>query len=70
MLQGYGELFGKVLDSMTLSMDPQMPLLQSKKEAKIRNRNNQAPHLTQYTNGKVTTSQSDITHESQVVSPF
>ena len=31
---------------------------------------NQAPHLTQNTNGKVTTSQLDITNESQEVSPF
>ena len=41
-----------------------------RKRAKIRNRNYQAPHLTQDTNGKVTTSQLDITHESQEVSPF
>ena len=40
------------------------------KKAKIRNRYNQAPHLTQDTNGKVTTSQLDITNESQEVSPF
>ena len=32
--------------------------------AKIRNRYNQAPHLTQDTNGKVTTSQLDITNKS------
>ena len=38
--------------------------------AKIRNRYNQAPHLTQDTNGKVTTSQLDITNESQEVNPF
>ena len=38
--------------------------------AKIRNRYTQAPHLTQDTNGKVTTSQLDITNESQEVSPF
>ena len=31
---------------------------------------NQAPHLTQDTNGKRTTSQLDITNESQEVSPF
>ena len=37
---------------------------------KIRNRYNQAPHLTQDTSGKVTTSQLDITNESQEVSPF
>ena len=38
--------------------------------AKIRNRYNQAPHLTQDTNVKVTTSQLDITNESQEASPF
>ena len=43
---------------------------QSKKMAKIRKRYNQAPHLTQDTNGKVTTSQLDITNVSQEVSPF
>ena len=41
-----------------------------RKRAKIRNRYNQAQHLTQDTNGKVTTSQLDITNESQEVSPF
>ena len=41
-----------------------------RKLAKIRNRYIQATHLTQDTNGKVTTSQSDITNESQDVSPF
>ena len=40
------------------------------KGAKIRDRYNQAPHLTQDTNGKVTTSQLDITNESQEGSPF
>ena len=38
--------------------------------AKIRNRYNQVPHLTQDTNGKVTNSQLDTTNESQEVSPF
>ena len=33
------------------------------KGAKIRNRYNQVPHLTQDTNGKVTTSQLDTTNE-------
>ena len=41
-----------------------------RKRAKIRNRYKQAPHLTPDTNGKVTTSQLDITNESQEVSPF
>ena len=40
------------------------------KGAKIRNRYNQVPHLTQDTNGKVTNSQSNTTNESQEVSPF
>ena len=40
------------------------------KVAKIRNRYNQVPHLTQDTNGKVTNSLLDTTNESQEVSPF
>ena len=39
----------------------------SKKGAKIRNRYNQAPDLTQDTNGKVKTPQLDITNEGQEV---
>ena len=38
--------------------------------AKISNRYNQVPHLTQDTNGKVTNSQVDATNESQEVGPF
>ena len=41
-----------------------------RKRAKIRNRYNQAPHLTQDTYGKVTTSQLEIKNDSQEVSPF
>ena len=44
--------------------------LQSKLGAKIRNRYNQVPHLTQDTNRKVPYSQLDTTNESQDVSPF
>ena len=40
------------------------------KGAKIRNRYNQVPHLTQDTNGKMTNSQQDTTQDSQEVSPF
>ena len=40
------------------------------KGAKIRNRYNQVPHLTQDTNGKVTNSQPGTTNESQEVRPF
>ena len=42
----------------------------SKLGAKIRNRYNQIPHLTQDTNWKVTNSRLDTTDESQEVSPF
>ena len=45
-------------------------LYKVRKRAKIRNRYNQAPHLTQNTNGKVTKSQLGITNESQEVSSF
>ena len=47
-----------------------MLLFKVRERAKIRNRCNQAPHLTQDTNWKVTTSQLDITNESQEVSTF
>ena len=40
------------------------------KGAKISNRYNQVPHLSQDTNGKVTNSKIDTTNESQEVSPF
>ena len=40
------------------------------KGAKIRNRYNQVPDLTQFTNGKVTNLQLDTTNESKEVSPF
>ena len=40
------------------------------KGAKIRNRYNQVPHLTQDTNGKVTNLQLDTTNEIQKVSPY
>ena len=40
------------------------------KGAKIRNRYNQVPYLTQDTNMKVTNSQLDTTNASQEVSPF
>ena len=40
------------------------------KAAKIRNRYNQVPQLTQDINGKVTNSQLYTTNESQEASPF
>ena len=42
-------------------------LLKISKSAKIRNRYNQVPHLTQDTNGKVTNSQLDTTNESRSI---
>ena len=47
-----------------------LTFIKVRKRAKIKNRYSQVPHLTQDTNGKVTTSQLDITNESQKVSPF
>ena len=45
-------------------------LMKVSKGAKIRNRYNQVPRLTQDTKGKVTNSQLDTTNESQDVRPF
>ena len=45
-------------------------VLKVSKGAKIWNRYNRVPHLTQDTNGKVINSQLDTTNESQEVSPF
>ena len=53
-----------------LRLDGLAKLTKVKKRAKIRNWYNQAPHLTQDTNEKVTTSQLDTKNESQEVSPF
>ena len=71
-------IFGKgTLDNSTLKPPPPRCFfwlfkLQIKvsKGAKIRNRYNQVPHLTQDTNGKVTDSQLDTINESQEVSSF
>ena len=45
-------------------------LTKGRKRAKIRNRYNQAPHLTKDTIGKVLIAYLDITNENQEVSPF
>ena len=47
-----------------------LTLIKIRKTIKIGNRYNQVPHLTRYTNGKVTNSQFEITNESKEVSPF
>ena len=47
-----------------------MHWMKMRKRTKIRNQYNQVPHLTQDTNGKVTTSQLDITNKCQEVGPF
>ena len=56
---------------LLLNLLPNMfGLFKVSKGAKIRNRYNQVPHLTQSTNEKVTNSQLDTTNESQEGSPF
>ena len=50
-----------------LSEEHEVKCIEVSKGAKIRNRYNQVPHLTQDTNGKVTNSQLDSTNESQEV---
>ena len=52
------------------STDKTTLVIKVSKGAKIRNRYNQVPHLTQDTNEKVTNSQLDTTNVSQEVSPF
>ena len=52
------------------STDKTTLIIKVSKGAKIRNRYNQVPHLTQDTDGKVTNSQLDTTNESQEDSPF
>ena len=47
-----------------------MMLREVSKCARIRNRYDQIPHLTQDTNGKVTNYHLETTNESQEVSPF
>ena len=60
------------LSCKVCSNDPKVDLdiVKVSKGAKIRNRYNQVPHLTQDTNGKVTKSHLYTTNESQEVSPF
>ena len=48
----------------------QSRIINVSKGAKIRNRYNQVPQVTQDTNGKVINSQLDTTNERQEVSPF
>ena len=59
----------KWFDYFATPWDP-IVVVKVSKGAKIRNRYNQVPHLTQDTTGKVTNSQLDIKNESQEVSPF
>ena len=66
------EAYDSLASKDTRSMDGRIYVGDHKvrKMAKIRNRYNQAPHLTQDYNGKVTTSQLAIAIESQEVSSF
>ena len=56
--------------SQEISMRSQNKIIKVGKGAKIRNRYNQEPNLTQDTNGKVTNSKLDTTNKIQEVSPF
>ena len=63
--------FGQRVLTRLLNYSPTTdPLCKASKDAKIRNRCNQVPHLTQDIIGKVTNSQLDTTNESQEASPF
>ena len=59
-----------VLFAISISWNVQSTKYKVRKKATIRNRYNQAQHLTQDTDGKVTHSQLDITNESQEVSKW
>ena len=61
---------GIVIDVDVSKQDQVSDLSNESKMAKIRNQYNQAPHLTQDADGKVTTAQLDITNESQEDSPL
>ena len=58
------------VDALFIVLSDEMCKMKVSKGAKIRNRYNQVPDLTQDTNGKVTNSQLDTTNESQEVSSF
>ena len=60
-----------IVDISSVATTPTLvSFIKVSKDAKIRYRYNQVPHLTQDTNGKVTNSQLDTTNENQEVSPF
>ena len=58
------------MDLLTILQKQKKGTFKVSKGAKIRNRYNQVPHLTQDTNDKVTNSQLYTTKESQEVNPF
>ena len=66
----FEEHFSEIIFNLIWIMVTEVMSFKVRKRAKIRNRYNQAPHLTQDTNGKMTTSQLDITNESQEVNLF
>ena len=64
------KLFNKTLSTGQYPKKWTIGYIKVSKGEKIRNRYNQAPHLTQDTNAKVTNSQLDTTNEIQEFSPF
>ena len=67
---GRDDLPGAAENNITAYLIEKRYVSKVSKGAKIRNRYNQVPHLTQNTKGKVTNSQFDTTNESQEISPF
>ena len=70
MIKAVRRSFGNMSFGCTSRNLDMREVLKVSKGAKIRNRYNQGPHLTQDTKGKVTNSQLDTTNGSQEVSPF
>ena len=66
----FAYIYGWKLISICRHVFGEFGISKVSKGAKISNRYNQVPYLTQDTNGKVTNSQLDTTNESQEVSPF
>ena len=73
LLEGLNRFHGAPttpLVQMWINTHRYLVFMKVSKDAKIRNRYNQVPHLTQDINGKVTNSQLDTTNKSQKVSTF
>ena len=70
MIKAVRRSFGNMSFGCTSHNLDMREIFKVSKGAKIRNRYNQVPHLTQDTKKKVTNSQLDTTNGNQEVSPF